>query len=322
MRRTSLLCLLLLLFAGAAQADEVYVPSNTPSSGTMNAFPFNTQYGNEWRYQLIIPASRLGNRSMRIQDIAFAPSGSGDFKASTLQVRMSHSTVAPSPTFAVNLPSPKVVLFSNAFVWKTTHQTWSSIGLTAPFTYNGVDSLTIELRFKGGAKGNGFSGNCYQSQGTHSRVYNRSPGAYTTTTGSVDNGNIKIRITITGASITVSGTGKPGTTVTLDLSSPSDAGRVYQLASSLGTGPIPIGSRLLNLSPDNLLVITAFNQLTTVFVGYAGTFDTTGAARARINIPNLPALTGVRIHSALVTLNPLAPQGIYTISPTATFSIQ
>jgi hypothetical protein len=322
MRRTSLSCLMLILFVSPTWADEIYVPSNTPGNGTMNAFPFNSQYGNEWRYQLIIPAARLGNRPMQLTDIAFAPSGSGDFRASTFEVRMSHSTVAPSRTFAVNLPNPRVVLLSNAFIWNTTNQAWSPIGLTKPFTYNGVDFLTIEIRFKGGIRGNGFSGNCYQSQGTHSRVYNRSPGAYTATTGSVDNGNIKIRITILGASITVSGTGRPGTTVTLDLASPSDAGRVYQLASSLGTGPIPIGLRRLNLSPDNLLVITVFNQLPTVFVGYAGTFDTNGKAKASINIPNLPALTGIRVNSAFVTLDAKAPQGIYTISPTAMFSIQ
>jgi len=317
-----LTCLLLLALAGLARADEVYVPSNTPSSGTLNAFPFNTQYGNEWRYQLIISAAALGNRSMQILDIAFAPSGTGDFKASTLEVRMSHSTVAPSPTFAVNLPNPKVVLFANAFVWKTTTQTWSPFGLTAPFTYNGTDSLTIELRYMGGVRGNGFSGNCYQSQGTHSRVYNRSTGAYNAPTGSLDNGNIKVRITIMGATITLSGSARPGTTVTLDLSAPGDAGKAYQVASSLGTGPISIGNRRLDLSPDSLLVVTVFNYLPAVFAGYAGKLDASGKARASIHIPNLPVLTGVRLHSAFVTLDPQAPFGISLIAPTASFSVQ
>jgi hypothetical protein len=322
MRSALLVPVLLVLAAGVATADEVYLPSNTPGTGSKNAFPFNNQYGTEWRYQLVVPAAALGHQPMKILDIAFAPSGTGDFKATTLQVRMSHSTVAPSTTFATNLPNPQVVLSAGAFVWKTTDQSWSSIGLTTPFLYNGVDTLTIEIRFKGGAKGNGFSGNCYQVMGPISRVYNRSAGAYTATTGSMDASGLKTRITIAGPGITLSGSGKPGTTVTLDLASPSDAGRVYQLASSLGTGPVPIGTRLLNLSPDSLLVITVFNQLPAVFVGYTGTFDKTGAARARIHLPNLPVLTGVRIHSAFVSLDAKAPQGVHTISPTATFSIQ
>jgi len=321
-RRALLVHVLLVLAASVAAADEVYIPSNSPGTGSMNAFPFNNQYGTEWRYQLVIPAAALGHQPMKILDIAFAPSGTGDFKATTLEVRMSHSTVAPSTTFAANLPNPQVVLSTTAFVWKTTDQTWSSIGLAAPFLYNGVDYLTIEVRFKGSVKSNGFSGNCYQVQGPLWRVYNRSAGAYTATTGSMDASGLKTRITIAGPSITLSGSGRPGTTVTLDLASPSDAGRVYQLASSLGTGPVPIGTRLLNLSPDSLLLITVFNQLPAVFVGYSGTFDTTGAARAWIHLPNLPFLTGVRIHSAFVSLDVNAPQGIHTISPTATFSIQ
>jgi len=312
----------LLVISGMAAADEVYLPSNTPGTGSVNVFPFNTHYGTEFRYQLVIPPALLGKRPMKILDIAFAPSGTGDFKATTFEVRMSHSTVAPSTAFAVNLPNPQTVLFSNAFVWKTTHQTWSSIGLTSSFLYNGVDYLTIELRFIGSAKGNGFGGNCYQDQGSLWRVYKGAVGAYTATTGSMGNSGLKTRITIKDGSITVSGTARPGTTVSLDLASPSDAGNVYQLASSFGTGPIPLGSRKLNLSFDSLLLITAQNQVPGVFVRYSGTFDSTGLARAQIKIPSLPALTGVRIHSAFVSLNPSSPLGIQTISPSTMFSIQ
>jgi len=40
-----------------------------------------------------------------------------------------------------------------------------------------------------------------------------------------------------------------------------------------------------------------------------------------IHIPNIPALIGVRLHSALVTLDSPAPSGIQSISNTFSFSI-
>ena len=42
---------------------------------------------------------------------------------------------------------------------------------------------------------------------------------------------------------------------------------------------------------------------------------------AAIHIPNLPALIGVRLHSAFVTLGPSAPSGIRSISNTFSFTI-
>ena len=48
---------------------------------------------------------------------------------------------------------------------------------------------------------------------------------------------------------------------TLDISAPGDSGLPYQIGSSLGTGPIPIDTRVLNLSPDDLLVVTVNNYL-------------------------------------------------------------
>jgi hypothetical protein len=117
------------------------------------------------------------------------------------------------------------------------------------------------------------------------------------------------------------GSPSPGKNVDLYLQSPGDAGLVYVLGSSLGTGPIPIGNRMLNLDPDALLVATVFNYLPGIFVDYQKTLDAQGSGQAQVRIPNTKALIGVRIHSAYVVLQASAPFGIKTLSNTFTFTI-
>jgi len=118
-----------------------------------------------------------------------------------------------------------------------------------------------------------------------------------------------------------SGSTSPGGTVTLRLDEPADAGRPFQIGTSLGAGPLPLGTRWILLSPDNLLVVTVNDHWPSVFSGYRGVIDAKGEARATIHIPNQPALIGVRLHSAFVTLDPAAPLGIRSISNTFSFSI-
>jgi len=117
------------------------------------------------------------------------------------------------------------------------------------------------------------------------------------------------------------GNPRPGGSMTLVLSATTDTGLPYQLASSLGTGPIPIDTRRLDLSPDNLLVVTVNNYWPWIFSGYRGVIGSKGQAQAAIHIPNVPALIGLRLHSAFVTLDPAAPSGIRSISNTFSFSV-
>jgi len=117
------------------------------------------------------------------------------------------------------------------------------------------------------------------------------------------------------------GSPNPGKAVDLYLQSPGDKGRLYIMGSSLGTGPIPIGTRKLNLSPDDLLLVTVSNYLPSIFYNYQNTLDAKGEAQAQIRIPNTPALIGLRIHTAYVVIDPTAPQGVRTISNTFTFSV-
>ncbi|MBN2492239.1 MAG: FG-GAP repeat protein [Planctomycetes bacterium] len=123
---------------------------------------------------------------------------------------------------------------------------------------------------------------------------------------------------------TLSGSGNPniGGSIAFQLLSPSDGSLPYHLGSSLGNGPIHIDTRRLELSPDPLFFLTVRSAPPAVFPNYAGVLDTQGQAKAAINIPNLPALKGIRIHTAFVTLMATAPSGIANISNTFMFSIQ
>ncbi len=121
--------------------------------------------------------------------------------------------------------------------------------------------------------------------------------------------------------ITVGGSPRPGKTVTLHLTATGDSGLAYQVGSSLGNGPLPVGQRTLGLSPDTMLVLSVSGHLPQLFSGYVGLIAATGQAQAAIHIPNIPPLVGIRIYSAFVTLDPAAPLGIRSISNTAMFTI-
>jgi len=121
--------------------------------------------------------------------------------------------------------------------------------------------------------------------------------------------------------IVATGSPRPGNTVTFLLVATGDPGRAYQVGSSLGIGPIPIGNRALGLSPDAMLFLSVSGVLPQVFSAYVGFIAKTGQAQAAINLPNAPSLVGLRIHSAFVTLDALAPFGLRSISNTASFTV-
>jgi len=316
----SLFTIVLLLLGGISWADDIHIPANTPTTGSRNNWPFNPNFGPEWRYQMVFTAAKLGNQPLNITEIAFAPYQTGTLTSQDLEVRMSHTTMPASSTFATNLPNPQVVLYAKSHIWNCTHQTWSTLGLTSSFLYNGVDSLTLEIRYRNGTLSS-FSGTCYYDSNSHPRIYAHHSTAYTASTGSMDNHGLKIRITYKNISIT--GTGSPGIggTVTLHLEAAADAGLPFQVGTSLGTGPILVDTRKLGLSLDDLLVISVGGFLPQVFANYAGTLDPSGKGQAKINIPNIPAFIGIRLHSAFLTLKTGAPSNVASVSPTFSFTI-
>ena len=142
-----------------------------------------------------------------------------------------------------------------------------------------------------------------------------------TLTGITTSGGLTGLASFAAVRIVASGSPRPGSTITLTLTSSHDAGLTYQVGSSLGTGPIPIDQRSLGLSPDDLLVVSVGGLWPFIFAGYRGVLDAQGRAQASIHVPNIPVLVGQRIHSAFVTLSPTAPSGIQSISNTESFTI-
>jgi len=327
MRRLIPCLALAVIVASTAGAGDIYVPNSTlPGTLGCNNYPFNPNYG-EWRYQLVIPANLLGGKPVRITDVSFAPCYTVTFSASTFEMTMSHSTLpTPSSIYANNLPGPLVVMPAGPITWVRTKDTWSTLQLVRPFDYNGMDNLTIEVRYQGGSLKGGSSSTDYQTNNTalaYYRVYGYGTGAYANPNArSVDpQGALMVRLTYQDVLIIGSGSPSIGRTITLNLIAPADGGLPYQVGTSLGTGPIPIGTRTLGLSLDDLLVVTVRGFLPAIFQNYAGLLDASGKGAAKLVIPANPGLIGVRLHSAFLTLKAGEPQNIRSISQTFSFSI-
>ncbi len=131
----------------------------------------------------------------------------------------------------------------------------------------------------------------------------------------------RVEVYISTVSIQGSGSGAVGTAMVFGLNAPNDAGLPYQVASSLGNGPTPIGQRSLGLTLDSLFAASVSNNLPTVFSGYTGAVGASGRASATLNIPPFAVLKGVKIHSAFVTFKASAPLGVESISNTYAFTI-
>lgn len=109
--------------------------------------------------------------------------------------------------------------------------------------------------------------------------------------------------TFPAGSILSTATPKIGSTYPLLLQAPREAGQGYLTALTLsGIAPgIAVGRRFIPAVPDTLFFLTVGNVLPTVFVNFAGTLDSTGAATAKVVIPNLPALVGLKVDALFVT---------------------
>ncbi len=318
-----------ILFVPAAQAGDIHVPSNTPASGVCNNFPFNPNWAGangSFRYQLLVPSSLLGGKACLISDVSFAACYTVTFKATQFEMTMGHTTLAtPSLTFASNMPSPQVVIPAGPVSYARTASTWSPLKLRQAFVYNGTDNLVIEIRYHGGTLQGGSSSADRQNSNltlNYHRLWRYGTGSYTNPTASgTDARGLLMRLTFQNVYITGSGTPNIGGTVNLILRAPGDGGLAYQVGTSFGTGPIPIGNRNLGLSLDALLDVTVNGYLPAIFQRYAGIMGASGQGFAVIAIPKAPALIGVRLHNAFLTLKSGEPFNIKSISNTFSFTI-
>lgn len=123
-------------------------------------------------------------------------------------------------------------------------------------------------------------------------------------------------------SLVVSGVANLGTSISLDLTCPDEPNANYLMALSGGTmgftladgRPVPIdvdGLFTLSTTPGNPFLPTP-----------GGTLNAVGFASGPVNVPNLPALSGLSFHAAAATGHPTAPLGVASIVGPATITIQ
>lgn len=114
-----------------------------------------------------------------------------------------------------------------------------------------------------------------------------------------------------------------GTTATMRISSPADAGRGYLCAFSGGTTfPIQLpDGRSVPLEADAVFALSmSFGN--GFFLNTFGGLDAQGDADVFLVIPDLPALSGLNLFSAFVVADPSASLGIGTISPALQITLQ
>ena len=113
-----------------------------------------------------------------------------------------------------------------------------------------------------------------------------------------------------------------GTNVTFSLRAEHLPGNTYLLATSGSEGLIPMDERFVRVGYDAILEASVFGYAPDVFRGYFGTLDSsTGRGVATLAIPNIPVLAGLKLHSALLVVHPLAPTGVGMISNTVTVEV-
>jgi len=121
--------------------------------------------------------------------------------------------------------------------------------------------------------------------------------------------------TYEGGDLVCTGNPKIGVPFAIGLSARVDPIHTYAAAASLSaTSGLPLGIRTFPLDLDNLLIATANNWLPQIFSGFRGLLDSQGRSLVSIKAPRNPALVGVSIHVAFLTLDPTKPLGIRTVS--------
>lgn len=104
-----------------------------------------------------------------------------------------------------------------------------------------------------------------------------------------------------------------GATMTLGIHVPQSPGQFFSLGAALGNTGFPIGSRIVPLDPDWLLLATFGTSVPGYTSGWGGQLDAAGNAYATLT-NSLPALTGLVIHVGGLTWDNSQPFGVGTIT--------
>ena len=130
-------------------------------------------------------------------------------------------------------------------------------------------------------------------------------------------------VTVSNAAASSCANLTPGASFSILLDSPSDGNAPYVLACSAGLGPTPIDTRTLRLDLDILFDLSVFQGGAGIFNNFLGTLGANGTTSApSVVVPTLPQLSGVTLYFAFATGRTGTPNGINTISDTASITIQ
>ncbi|GAB4155548.1 MAG: hypothetical protein Fur0037_23940 [Planctomycetota bacterium] len=302
--RTSLLALALL--AAALPAQSFYIPTNTPSSGTINVFPFGTT---DMRYQALVRATELGGPGV-IHGFGLAPAATGIRSFTRVTMKMAHlASPTLSTNFDANLAAGSVTTMDvQNWEWHLTANTWNDVDLQVPFVYNGTDNLVVEFLVigSGGASGG------MRRDNTNQRVYLENYAGQTTGTNG-GNTAFKMRVNFGDASygvfghgcvgagsltpaLTMSGSSQLGQTLVIDLTNtvPASLGAIW-LGFHMGT-PFPLDLGIYGF-PGCLLYFPGLANICLVT-------DPQGAATYQLGIPNSQALIGKVFYDQWLVLDP------------------
>ena len=113
---------------------------------------------------------------------------------------------------------------------------------------------------------------------------------------------------------------KIGTTYPLDLSGVAEGGKTYVAALSMSglMSMIQVGRRYIPLVADSLFFTTVLNKIPPVFQNFQGVLNASGAGQAKIAIPNLAPLVGIKMDGCFVTFD---VSGLHAISNPWGFTI-
>ena len=114
-----------------------------------------------------------------------------------------------------------------------------------------------------------------------------------------------------------------GSVSTLEISSPMDPSATYFCGFAASPSPAsPVqGGGIIHLA-DDFLLRHSLMQNNGLFFNNVGTLGPIGSASIAIAVPNDPSLMNLTIYSAFVTVDPVAPGAVRSISATLPMTIQ
>jgi hypothetical protein len=308
MKSLALLALVLLIGASLGAQGYIYNPSDTPTAGSSNAWPFSSSKA-AWRFSFIVDASVLPAANFKITDVAFAFTGNATKTATQLQVRMGHTTcknysTSGTTSFDALLGPCPTIVYDGALNWPITGNQWQDIGLQRTFAYDGSRNIVIEVRYYGGSGSasvrtdasiaraythSTYSADPYNEANWYTPIPGEMMGPKHRLTYVKDNMVLAPDVASIGSSVGINYVNGP-------------AGDFYQMAASLGQSQLNLGTCSIFLDVDSVFLYSVLFG-GPVFNGYAGQLSAQGNALGKFAVPALKQLVGVCVHHAAIAYN-------------------